>query len=276
MLWSQQINSSTTTYSVVANQDVVYVSNDLTVSKYDTNGNLLWSKTSTYTDPSKVGIPGDLNVLTIDKNGGIIAVGTTATGLNGYPVPASMTQAQVLLLNYDSNGNLLWSNQTILQFGAQNGAGWGVQTDAAGNIYISGINGSPPLEGYFINKYTSSGNLVWSQGNPEQSFSGLSGVYAGSTALAVDSNGNSFITGFTNQSLNGEQHIGPYQSENYFIAKYNTAGVLQWTKLSASQTIGYSGAGICLSPNNTINVVGSLSSAYSAQYTAYFIDQWAQ
>jgi hypothetical protein len=107
--------------------------NNISLWKYDTTGNLLWARDPDY------GISASLSDMTIDSVGNIIA--SAALG------------ADILIAKYDSSGNTIWSQ--IFHTGITE-----VPRDLAiGNndsIYVNG-NG-------FVVKYDSAGNHLWTMG----------------------------------------------------------------------------------------------------------------
>ncbi len=81
------------------------------------------------------------------------------------------------------------------------------------------------------------------------------------TGLALDSNDNCYVTGFfddtnnfggvtlTNQSIGGS---------DIFVAKYNSAGALQWAQRAGSTSINY-GRGIGVDTNGNVYITGGYS-----------------
>jgi hypothetical protein len=134
--------------------------------------------------------------------------------------------------------DLTWANG----IGAENVGSdlFGASTiDAAGNFYLTGrisdttdFDGSAnsyTLEGMnqgFIAKYNPSGVLQWAK-----TFAGV-GVSEGK-AIGVDASGNVFISGyFQSGMINFDPSASNYtltpQSNDMFIAKFNSAGSFQW------------------------------------------------
>ena len=87
----------------------------------------------------------------------------------------------------------------------------GVSADGSGNVYISGDS-----NGAFVSKYNDAGALQWT--------SRLNASF--SRSVSADGLGNVYISGGTYGSLGGTNMGGV----DAFIAKYNAAGELQWTK----------------------------------------------
>ncbi|WP_246051888.1 SBBP repeat-containing protein [Leptospira idonii] len=120
-------------------------------------------------------------------------------------------------------------------------------TDLNGNIYITGttngsLSGIPKIgsyENFFISKFDSEGNLLWTRIYPTLSetlgagitsdgtrqWIRLSGVASASTeAMAVswDGMGNVYTAGYTTGNLDGQIKSG---TEVQMLSKYNLAGV---------------------------------------------------
>ena len=105
--------------------------------------------------------------------------------------------------------------------------------DSSGYVYISGytegdLDGETNQGDYdaFLTKYDSDGNKQWTQ---------LIGSDSSdrSQAVAVDSSGYVYISGYTEGDFDGYTNAGPILdgSEDAFLTKYDSDGNKQWTKL---------------------------------------------
>jgi hypothetical protein len=188
---------------------------DIFLAKYDTNGNRLWIKQfGTMAEDMAYG-------LAVDTFGNPIVAGDTGGGLYGVLQGA----ADLVLFKYDSAGTgLLWS----LQEGtSDDDMARGVTVDSADNVYVAGLTlgtlpGNTTGSGTaFLRKYNASGVEQWTRqfGTPQ-------GTAA--SDVKVDNPGNYvYVIGNTSGNLEGNISAG---GSDAFVAKYDSAGIRQWTK----------------------------------------------
>jgi hypothetical protein len=190
----------------------------------------------------------------VDSLDEIIMVGYTAS--TNYPTLDAFQRSiagdvNAFVSKFNSNGKLIWS--TYLG-GSQQDQASAVVTDSTGNIYVVGTTNSPnfpvtrgvvqPSLGgagtnAFVAKFGSSGNLIWS------TFLGNSPTQG--NGIAVDSQGNVFVAGDTNDVVN----------EDGFVTELNSTA----TKVIFTRTIGGSGT-------DSIHSIALLGEeAYVAGYT---------
>lgn len=189
------------------------------VIKYNSAGDKLWTRIigAVGTNTACTGIATDLI-------GNTFIVGGAYGNLNGQTKTGAM---DLFVIKYNSEGVLQWTH--LLGVSGNLTQGNGVAVDSSGDCYVTGITrGSLDGETFngtqdaFIVKYNSLGSRQWTKltGNP-------SGKSTTGVAIAVDSNKNSYITGFTNGDLDGETFTG---ISDAFVSKYNSSGIKQWTK----------------------------------------------
>jgi uncharacterized delta-60 repeat protein len=225
---------------------------DLVIAKYDTNGASQWQRTLGrlasefgtgvavdangdayvvgYTN--SVGQGGyDLLIVKYDSAGGLrrqTTLGGTgidrgagiALGPGGqvFVVAGITSQGQgsdeLLIAKYTNTGVLDWQ-RTLGS--VSNEYGLGVATDAAGNVFVTGVvnNQVGDSGNLLIAKYSNNGVLRW-----QKTLSGA-GTEQGS-GIAVDSSGNVYVGGYTTS-----QGAGGY---DLLIARYDTDGALQWQR----------------------------------------------
>lgn len=126
------------------------------------------------------------------------------------------------VVGVDTSGNQLWLNR--IGTPAFDSA-TGVSLDANGNVYVAGSTGGNGVtfpggsSDGFVSRYSPAGNLAWTRqlGTVE---------YDGITDVATDRMGSIFVSGNTEGNLGGPNS----GSTDAFLAKYNSDGMLIWTK----------------------------------------------
>lgn len=131
--------------------------------------------------------------------------------------------------------SIVWAKQ----FGTA-GIGNAAGSDAAGNVYVTGVIGGDPalfdddtlaanFADIFIAKYNAAGTVQW------EKVMGNVLVDAGDD-IYTDAAGNSYITGyyrtngvFPTVNFDGTTLTG-FGDVDFFVAKYNASGALQWVK----------------------------------------------
>ena len=160
---------------------------DSYVAKLDANGNIVWSQTLNTTGT----LEDRTSYVRLNSNQDVIAVGRNFNGTN----------YNILVTAYSNSGTLLWSHSFD---NGGNDYPSGVQVDAANNIFITGRAESQVFGefDYVLLKYSSSGSLAWSK------------IYNGSAngddeaqALALDANGNIFVTGKSDTDPSANQNM---------------------------------------------------------------------
>ena len=153
--------------------------------KYDKDGNQLW--VATY------GIPGDNEgkAVAVDSQDNVIV-----TGISGPQIKWNYLFGWCTI-KYDRNGDQIWS-KTYTR-GIDDWA-WGVAADSQYNVIATGlttiVKGN---EDYYIAKYDRNGNQIWSQLYD-------SGGNDSGQDVAVDSQDNIIVTGFTTNASGNEDY----------------------------------------------------------------------
>ena len=151
---------------------------DAVLSKYDSAGNLQWTKL--------LGSAGTANggALALDPNGGVVVVGSTTANLTTSGISDGNTDS--FAVKYDADGNQVWTKQIPT---LSNNQAVSVSVDSASNVYIGGqvtgtIGAGQTNQGggdSYIAKLNSKGALVYEQ---QSGTSGADQVSA--TAIAPD------------------------------------------------------------------------------------------
>jgi hypothetical protein len=129
-----------------------------------------------------------------------------------------------------------------------------IATDASGNVYVAGgtegaLDGNLLLGEYgaYVTKYNSSGvkqytrMLTASQGD-------LSG-----NGVATDASGNVYLAGTTNVGLDGNSQAG---WQDFFLTKYDSNGVKQYTRQLGAASMGTSGISVATDASGNVYVAG--------------------
>jgi hypothetical protein len=209
--------------------------NDIFLAKYDVNGKMIWVELAAKNAVS--------HGIAIDSKNDIYLTGD----LYSKPIFGTDTlnhNGDIFVAAFDPNGKTKWvqTSQT-LDRNESNYHSYGVVTDSKDAVYITGpfsstddgslsdtiAFGNDTLFGssanFFLTKYDSLGNVLWARSANQ------SGADGASEAIAADSTGNIYITGYfigTNPIIFGSDSLKQVAPTNVFIAKYNSSGNLEW------------------------------------------------
>jgi hypothetical protein len=196
--------STTLTNTNPYNQNVFLV-------KYDTYGNVLWAKCAgsmgSYDDQA--------NSVAVDTSGNVYITGYFDSPILTFDFDTLIRGAgahNIFLAKYDKNGNVLWAKNAV---GLNIADASSVTVDAAENSYITGGFGPSTItfgfitlsatgtEDIFVAKYDPGGNVIWAKSD-----AGSVGDESGGLSIALDTLGNTYITGcFGNETYNGGDTI---------------------------------------------------------------------
>ena len=200
-------------------------SSDAFVAKYAADGHLLWKRQLGSVSSEYV------RGVATDAAGNVYLTGSTYGSLGG----ANMGKYDAFVAKYAADGHLLWTRQlgtVTVDFA------YGVATDAAGNVYVTGwtygsLGGAHMGMGNstdaFLAKYAADGHLLWTQQL------GTS-VYDYAYGVATDAAGDVYLAGSTYGSLGGAYNRG---AGDAFVAKYAADGHLLWTQQLGSPRDDY-------------------------------------
>ncbi|UOK43900.1 MULTISPECIES: SBBP repeat-containing protein [Flavobacterium] len=215
-------------------------SNDIFLAKYNASGNYVYAK--------KIGGTSDDvgTAIAVDGNGNAYVTGYFSDTVDFDPSAgvANLSSAgieDIFLAKYNSSGNYLYAKSLG---GASSDSGSGIVVDGSGNAYITGsffetVDFDPSAgvanltsAGYkdiFFAKYNSSGNYVYAKSLGGADFDGGGGI-------AVDTNGNAYITGSFSETVDFDPSAGVANlisvggSDDIFLAKYNASGNYVYAK----------------------------------------------
>ena len=246
--------------------ELIQGSQDVVLSKYDSAGNLQWTKL--------LGSAGNANAysLAIDANNNVIIAGSSTANLTVSGIANG--NADTFVAKYDTNGNQQWVQQIPTL--AANGAN-SVSVDASGNIYIGGqVNGTIGSgqtdaggQDAYVAKLDTNGNIQY-----EQQF-GTSGTDA-VQATAVDSSGNLYVASVQNgqailsKYANGDATKPPVWSED--LGALGAGGSIGGIALSNGKVyLSGTSSSSNLTSGGTATVIGSPSGGLDA-FVASFTD----
>jgi hypothetical protein len=241
---------------------------DIFVSKLDASGNFVWAKSMGNPTSGDVG-----NDITVDAAGNVYVTGHFQGTADFDPSAAvsNLTSAgslDVYVVKLNSSGNLVWAKALG---GTNADIAWGIQCDAAGNVYTTGnFQGtadfnpgagsitltSAGVNDIFISKLDASGNYVWSRrmGSTLADFS---------TEIKLDAAGNIYTTGSFQGTVDfnpdaGLNNLTSAGGADIFLSKLDTDGVYIWAKKigGTGDDMGY---GLNISSTGSLYVTGGFS-----------------
>ena len=187
---------------------------DAFVAKFDTEGNLLWTRQFGSVRP-------DYGWSIATAPGGVYVAGYTDGALPGE---VHLGDKDAFVVKFDTAGNLLWTQQ----FGSPGWTrdfAWGVAADASG-VYVTGeTRGTLPgqvasgPEDAFVVKFDAAGDLLWTSQFGSTSYDIAYAITAGA--------GGVYVTGTTsvrNVSASGDSR------GDVFVAKFDESGNLLWNQ----------------------------------------------
>jgi uncharacterized delta-60 repeat protein len=176
-------------------------SDDYLTIAYTSSGTALW--TNHYNGPG-------------DSSDNALALAVDSSSGNVYVTGYSYDQGapDYATIAYSNSGFPLWTNHYN---GTANGYDYAqaITVDSSGNVVVTGYSYSDTDNDYTTIKYTSTGVGLWTN-----HYDGPVNNDDRAQAMAVDSNGNVFVTGFSS---------GEDTSYDYATIKYSSAGVPVWT-----------------------------------------------
>ncbi|HWY11148.1 MAG TPA: T9SS type A sorting domain-containing protein [Bacteroidia bacterium] len=253
-------------------------SNDVFLTKYDLNGNLLWARSAGgYKNDKAQGV-------TFDNAGNIYICGFfTDTASFGSTTVYGQGNTDIFVAKYDMNGNFQWVKNAG---SADRDEAKSIKCDAVGNVYVCGfysngtVFGTQTLtctSGYyetFLAKYSPSGSLTWVKTG--------GGAYDDvSWSVTVDNAGLIYVSGEFNASaiFGTAPQLITNGNADVFVACYDALGNVQWVKgaggplIDRARGIGSDGTNIFITGqfgntasfgSNTLNAADSSDIFFAA------------
>lgn len=183
------------------------------------------------------------------------------TSTFGNTLLTSAGDHDIFIAKYDAYSNLLWAKKAG---GLHSDDGYDIQSDNAGNCYVTGTftgevkfgenqtaltltsnNSTPDI---FFAKYNSNGSLVWVR----QAGGGSNDI---GKSISLDKTGHIYLTGYFGASAVFEKetltNTGGIYDNDMFLAKYDTDGNFKWVRQGGGS---YSDIGCSTSADNEGNV----------------------
>jgi uncharacterized delta-60 repeat protein len=187
---------------------------DCTTIKYNPDGRRIWVRSY-----NGLGNGEDYaNAIAVDGQGNIIVAGSSWSG----------TAMDYLTIKYSPDGKRLWVRRYNNPDTPQNEAR-SITIDSQGNVFVFGLSWDPNNSNDFLTiiKYNPEGRQLWvaSSQEPGKNIHDRPRYYTKAKALAVDPQGNVFVSGGSN---------------GYFLTiKYNPEGQVLWSHTDKME--GYGG-----------------------------------
>ena len=227
-IWKKQWNANAGSIAIDKN-DNIYLSDNNLLAKWSNSGEELWTRT--------LGTKRNyIRSIAIDKEDNIYVAGYTSGSLEGFTNEGA---SDIFIAKWNSEGEKLWEKQLGTLCSDQANS---VAVDNNGNVYVTGVTNGPlngvrqacyqynneddeeycnegpsfGCQDIFLAKWNSEGQQQWLiQSGTED--------HDESKSIAVDNNGNIFVTG-TNLSF---QYEGSWKK---YLSKWNNDGEEQWVK----------------------------------------------
>jgi hypothetical protein len=233
---------------------------DYFLAKYDTSGKLVW------VEPGGGSGEEFGKAVATDGKGNIFVTGIYNQSSTFHKLTMkSRGQSDIFLADYGLDGSLKWIKSIG---GSQKDEATALAADAAGNVYMTGFFsgavdfGKTQLTSYgqddiFVAKYDSKGNETWAVQD-----GGLRSTDR-SYGIATDSRGNVYVTGSILGSARFDANdLKSVGAEDYFLAKYDVNGRLEWVQQSGVKN-GEIGRAVEADANGNIYVCGDYNSLYN-------------
>lgn len=195
-------------------------SSDLFLTKYDATGVKQWTKELGASGLGAVGqsVATGASGIAVDSSGNVYIEGLTTGNFEGNTLAGLQDS---FLAKFDSTGTPIWTKQWGCGTGCMSCPA-GIAVDGTGNIFITETQwtASTPVAATLM-KFEPDGSSGW-----QKAINGAAASAEG-RSLALDALGNIVIGGWTAGGLNGNTQTG---AGDGFVAKYDSAGNVQWVR----------------------------------------------
>jgi hypothetical protein len=216
---------------------------DYATIKYSNAGVPLW--TNRYNGPGNDFDSG--RAIAIDPSSNVFVTGVS---------PGLASSQDFATIKYSNVGVPLWTNRYN---GTANGNDfpYGMAIDTSGNVVVTGLSdGGSSYDDYATIKYSNAGVALWTN-----RYDGPNNTLDVPFAVAVDTNGNVFVTGYS-------YGVGTF--DDYATIKYSNAGVPLWTnRYDGPGHSSDDAVGIALDGSGNVFVTGYSSASASVSVLDY-------
>jgi uncharacterized delta-60 repeat protein len=188
-----------------------------------------------------------LQKIALDPSGNIYITGN---------VYGSGTDQDYATLKYAPNGTQLWVQ---IYNGLSNGQDYAnaIAVDSSGNVYVTGrtIDNLTTDQDYTTIKYDTDGNQLW-----VSKYNGPGNGGDGAAAIAVDSSGNVYVTGYSK---------GSGTENDYATIKYDSSGNQLWVARYDNSNNYDNANAIAVDSSGNVYVTGSSGTGPTGNYHDY-------
>ncbi|MDZ4120919.1 MAG: SBBP repeat-containing protein, partial [Candidatus Cloacimonadaceae bacterium] len=198
---------------------------DIFICKLDTDGNFLWARQAN-------GTSHDMGrSIAVDNEGNQYLTGSFMDSASfGATTLTSIGSSDIFVCKLDTDGNFLWVRQAG---GTAGDIGYSIGVDSNSNSFVTGwFSGnasfgditlsSSEIADNFICKLDAAGNFLWANQTGGQS-----------SLIAVDSSGNSYMSGWFRDSISfGDITLTGIGGIDLFICKLDATGNYLWANMA--------------------------------------------
>ena len=185
-----------------------FLNHDYATIKYNSAGNRQWVRR--YDGPGKS--RDNASAIAVDNNGNVYVTGGSINAAGNYDYAT---------IKYNSAGIRQWVRRYDGP-GKDDDYANAIAVDTGGNVYVTGASrNAAGYEDYATIKYNTDGRRQWVRRYDGPGKFGIRNDEP--TAIAVDTNGNVYVTGSSRNAA-----LAP--NDDYATIKYNSAGKRQWVR----------------------------------------------